>query len=395
MGKAKNLKKRVSSYFTGSLGEKTQIMISQAHKIHITIVESELESLLLEAALIKKLNPKYNSKLTDGKAYPLIRITKDAYPKVLTARRADDPKSLYFGPYPNVGAMRTVLKIIRRIFSFVNVLHHPKKPCLYYHLGLCPCPEVFDSAEIKTNYKKNIRHIIQFLNGEKTTILSELQKERDEYSKNEQFEDAQNVQKQIDAVVFVTSPTHKPFEYEINPNLREDLRTDELLSLQEELKKNGVTTNYPHRIECYDISNTSGLQATASLVVLTDGEIDKSQYRKFKIDPTIIGPNDFAMMKHTLKRRLKHSEWPTPDLIIVDGGKGQVSSALEALQEAQSSIPLVGLAKREEIIITSTFTEIKLPKSSKASLLVRRIRDEAHRFAVSYHRKLRSKAIFS
>lgn len=397
VGKAKNLKKRVSSYFTKdtALGDKTRIMISQAQKIQITIVESELESLLLEAALIKKLNPKYNSRLTDGKAYPLIRITtKDKYPKVLTARRAEDPNSVYFGPYPNTGAMRTVLKIIRRIFPYENVLHHPKRPCLYHHLNLCPCPEVFDSPEMQKNYKKNIRYIIQFLDGNKKEILQDLEKERDTYSKNEQFEDAHSVQKQIDAVLFVTSKAHKPFEYEVNPNLREDLRSEELLSLQEHLKAHGVITEYLHRIECYDISNTSGLQATASMVVLTDGEIDKSQYRKFKINPKIIGPNDFAMMKEVIRRRLNHPEWGRPDLIIVDGGKGQISSALESLQEVGSTIPLVGLAKREETIITSDFKEIKLPKDAKVIHLVQRIRDEAHRFALTYHRKLRSKATF-
>ncbi|MEK7559598.1 MAG: GIY-YIG nuclease family protein, partial [Patescibacteria group bacterium] len=148
VGKAKNLKKRVSSYFINKkdLGEKTRLLVGKIQKIGVIKARSEIEALLLEASSIKKFNPVYNSKLTDGKAYPLIRITiKDNYPKVLISRRQDDEKSIYFGPYPNSGAMKMVLKIIRRIFPFQAVLNHPKRICLYYHLGLCPCPPVFDS----------------------------------------------------------------------------------------------------------------------------------------------------------------------------------------------------------------------------------------------------------
>lgn len=397
VGKAKSLRKRVSSYFTstGLLGDKTRVMVGQIDSVRVTVVESELEALLLEAAFIKKNNPKYNSRLTDGKAYPLIQITqKDEYPKVLIARRPEDPLSLYFGPYPNTSAMKSVLKIIRRIFPFENVRNHPKKPCLYHHLGLCPCGEAFNSPEIKKLYKKNIRHIIHFLDGDKKTVLEELKKERDEYSSQEMFEQAALVQKQIDAVIYVTSPSHKPFEYEVNPNLREDLRNKEIDDLREHLKSVGVITEKLRKIECYDISNTSGQHATGSMVVFIDGEADKNLYRRFKITKDIVGPNDFAMMKHVLKRRLKHAEWKYPDLIIVDGGKGQISLAMEAVTEAAITIPLVGLAKREETIITPDFKNLSLPKDSDALLLVTRIRNEAHRFAITYHRKLRAKATF-
>ena len=151
----------------------------------------------------------------------------------------------------------------------------------------------------------------------------------------------------------------------------------------------------PHRIECYDVANIQGQYATGAMVVFTNGEKDSSSYRKFKIRK-VRGQNDFAMMKEVLSRRLTHlDDWGKPDLIIVDGGKGQISSAHQALQEANVTIPLVGLAKREEIIITSDFIEIKLPKNSKALQLVMRIRDEAHRFAITFQRKLRSKSIFS
>lgn len=394
VGKAKNLKHRVASYFrqNTTLGEKTNALVTKVKTIKITIVGSEIESLLLEANYIKKYMPQYNIRLTDGKAYPLIQITMgDIYPKVLVARRMEDKKSVYFGPYPNSGAMRLVLKTIRRIFPFQSVNNHPKRQCLYYHLGLCPCPPVFDSPELRKQYKKTVRHIIRFLQGDVQKLIKDLASERKLASKQEQFEEAQKLQDKINAIILITNPVHTPFEYETNPNLRSDLRVQELTSLQEILKNHHVTIAFPERIECYDISNTQGNQSVASMVVLTNGEKDSSQYRKFKITDDIVGPNDFASMKQVLQRRLRHTEWPFPNLFIVDGGKGQISSALEVLRENNIAIPLVGLAKREETIITSDFKEIVLPKDSPALLVVMRIRDEAHRFAITYHKKLRSK----
>ena len=392
VGKAKQLKNRVSSYFANKslLTGKTAVLVDQVRKIRIIIVESELESLLLEANLIKKYSPKYNIKLTDGKAYPLIRITDDDVPAIITARHPEDPQSTYFGPYPSSKTMHTVLRLTRRIFPYQSVSNHAKKICLYNHLGLCPCVTANPTVENKKIYKKTIKHIIDFLDGQTKKVISDLQKERDDASKEEAYEKAQRAQKQIDAINYVVSPVHRPFEYETNPNLRSDLRDAELKQLQEILNKHGVGVEIPMRIECYDNSNIQGTNPTSSMVVLTSGEIDKSQYRKFKIR-TVVGPNDFASMQEVFTRRLKHTEWPMPQLFIVDGGKGQISSAKEILDKNNITIPLVGLAKREETIITSDFQEIHIPKSSKALLLVMRIRDEAHRFAITYHRKLRSK----
>lgn len=399
MGKAKQLRNRVASYFANPklLIGKTRLLVEQVKKIKIIIVESELESLLLEANLIKQYNPKYNIRLTDGKAYPLIRITyKDTYPAVITARRPEDTRSLYFGPYPSSSTMRTVLRILRRIFPFHSTLHHSPKQCLYYHLGLCPCLPVFPTEENKKAYKKTIDHIIDFLEGNTKKVLKDLEKERNEEAKSEAFEKAAVTQKQIDAINYVVSPVHRPFEYETNPNLRSDLRDQELNDLQKILAEHGVIIDFPERIECYDNSNIQGTNPVSSMVVLTHGEIDKSQYRRFKVK-TVKGPNDFDTMKEVFERRLKHTEWPLPQLFIVDGGRGQVSSAKSVLEQFSISnshlanTGLVGLAKREETIITSDFQEIHLPKSSKVLQLIMRIRDEAHRFAITYHRKLRSK----
>jgi len=395
VGKAINLKKRVSSYFTNKkdLGDKTKILVSQIDKIKTIRVESEIESLLLEANLIKKYQPKYNIKLTDGKAYPLIKITiNDEYPKVLVARKQDDPHSIYFGPFPNTGAMRLVLRTIRRIFPFQSVLNHPDKLCFYFHLGLCPCPNVLKDK----SYKQTIKHIVKFLNGKTKSIVRDLEKERSDFSKNQQFEQALLIQDKIDAIRLVTSKFYKPFQYEINPNLREDIRNEELNLLIKNLNEEKVIIRKLNRIECFDISNTSGKNATGSMVVFVNGERETSLYRKFKIRGSYNNlPNDFAMMEEVISRRLKHLEWGYPNLIIVDGGKGQISSALKALAQENIHIPVVGLAKQEETIITADFKEIILPKDSKQLHLVMRIRDEAHRFAIDYHKKLRTKFIYS
>ncbi len=395
MGKAKDLRSRVSSYFSSSseIGEKTKQLISKIHNIKIIQTQSEIESFLLEAELIKKHSPFYNIKLTDGKSYPFIRITsKDNYPAVLVSRKEDDKKSLYFGRFPNASSMHSVLRTLRKIFPYQSVINHPKKKCLYNHLGLCPCPPVMSQEELR-QYKKNITHIIHFLNGDTKKVIKELEKERDLHSRENEFENASLSQKQIDAIRIITSPTYKPFDYEINPNLEEDLRNNEMNSLKEVLTANGIKISSLKRIECYDISNISGTLATGSMVVFENGAKETSEYRRFRISKEIVGPNDFAMMQEVLKRRFKRIGWKMPDLIIVDGGKGQISSAMKAMTDAGLNIPLVGLAKRLETIITPDFKEILLPRRSDGLKLIMKIRDEAHRFAITYHRKLRSKTI--
>jgi excinuclease ABC subunit C len=307
---------------------------------------------------------------------------------------------------------------------------------LYNHLGLCPCPPVNDSPELKTAYRKNIRGIIRILEGQTRNILKELEKERDSASNEEEFEKALSVQKKINALSLITTPHHKPFEYDVNPNLRVDIRQKELDELKDALNAQGMHLENLERIECYDISNIQGTNATGSMVVFVNGEKESSQYRKFKIKRKWDKrskkdlPNDFAMMREVLQRRFRHEEWDSPSLIIVDGGKGQVTSALTAMVQSGISVPLVGLAKREETIVVPKFTaskletavssyqellnlrfagnpeeklktiivdeenfrEISFPKNSPASQLVQRIRDEAHRFAITYHRLLRSKS---
>ncbi len=396
----------MASYFAKYvvLGPKTQALVSKVAKIKTIDVPSEIEALLLEANFIKKYKPKYNIRLADGKNYPLIRVTiKDIHPKVLIARKVDDNlpagKSIYFGPFPNSSAMKLVLRIIRRIFPYQSVSNHAKKKCLYYHLGLCPCPPVFDSKEFRKEYKKTIKHIMDFLSGNTQKIIRELKEEREALSKSEEFEKANILQEKINAIELITGPYYnQKFDFEIDPNFKEDLRKKELLELKIILNKHNIKADDLSRIECFDISNISGKNATGSMVVFTKGEKDSKWYRKFKIRLSST-PNDFAMMEEVIQRRIKHGEWPMPNLIIVDGGKGQVSTALKTIKQFNnltiSSIPVIGLAKKEETIITSDLKEISLPKDSNALKLIMRIRDEAHRFAITYHRKLRSKNLYS
>lgn len=402
VGKAVNLKSRVSSYFTAQsgLGEKTKSLVNQVHKIRITIVESELEALLLEAYYIKKYNPRYNVKLTDNKSYIMVSITTtDKYPKVLITRKIHNPKDTYYGPFPQASSVKHVLRIIRKVFPFQSVINHPKKLCLYNHLGLCPCPPFYDSPAFYKQYKKNIKNILRIFEGQTKRLIKEYEKERDKLSAREMFEKASTYQQNINALSYITQPIHKPYEYEINPNLRTDLRTNELNTLINILNTNGCNIRNADKIECYDVSHIQGTNTVASMVVFVNGEKDASQYRKYKIrlEKT---PDDFASMREVLQRRLKHDEWPFPDLIVVDGGKGQVSAGIDVLNKQNIKIPIIGLAKKKETIVIPQnisnypdikFKEINLPQDSVSLHLIMRLRDEAHRFAITYHRKLRSK----
>lgn len=388
VGKALNLRERVKSYFRDyALFPKTRALVEQISKVRIIRALSEIESLLLEANLIQKYKPKYNVRFMDGKSYPFIKISiKDKYPKVLFARGIKDKNSLYFGPYPNVGIVRGVLKRVRRIFPYQSVLNHPKKPCLYFHLGLCPCPEVFEDKA----YKRNIRYIVNFLKGNTKKVLKDLENEKKREVEKEEFEKAAICQKRINAIYQITNPVYKPLFYEVNPNLTSDIRENELVTLKDVLEKEGLNIKKPVKIECFDISNIGGKFATGSMVVFINGEKFSSGYRRFRVRIKTPKSNDYVMMAEVLKRRLNHPEWELPDLLIVDGGKGQVSTALKTLNEARLEVPVIGLAKRLESVVLPNFKQMTLNRRSPALQLIMRIRDEAHRFAITYHRKLRS-----
>ena len=404
VGKAIDLYHRVASYFSrftpdvqlqfhiGSENVKTSILAGEITSVETIIVESELEALILEANLIKKHLPEFNVSLKDDKDYLYIKITKEDFPKVVTARAKDLKGSLkHFGPFPSSRTVRDTLKVLRRVFPWCAQPPRPGlarlKPCFYYHIGQCPgaC-----AGEIsKTDYRKNIFRLAKLLEGGKEKLVDDLMEEMKKAAVEQQFEEADRLKRMIQGIAYLTQP-NRTKSYLENPNFLEDQRGVALEELKDVLHLDRI----PERIECYDISNIQGHESTGSMVVLTNGEIDKSQYRKFKIK--ITGrPNDVGMHKEMMRRRLSHPEWPFPDLILVDGGKGQVNGIMEELGTRSVELRVYGIAKRMEWLYGSDGSVIKLSRRSPALKLVQKIRDEAHRFAITYHRKLHQRAIFS
>lgn len=396
VGKAIDLFSRVSSYFSNSWKDiKTAKLVENITEVETIIVESEIEALILEANLIKKYMPLYNIRLTDDKDYLYIVLTDEEFPKVITARKKDTVKAKkWFGPYPSATIVKVTLKKLRRIFPwcsgkyYVSSIRYQGKakarPCFYFHIGLCsgPCAGVIS----REDYLKIIKRFSKFLDGKKQELLDELTDEMKQDSKDLKFEEAQQIKKVIEGINYVSAPA-KIANYLLNPNFLEDLNKTSLKELQKVLNLSELSV----RIEAYDISNLSGGNATGSMVVLTNGEIDKSQYRRFKI--RISGkPNDVGMHKEMMQRRLNHSEWTFPQLILVDGGRGQACAIAELCNQRGFNIPVFGLAKRMEWIYPPEGEVIKLSKRSFALRLLQKIRDESHRFAINYHRKIRAKA---
>lgn len=406
VGKAVDLYHRVASYFSGEPDSaKTAKLIDNILSVETIIVESELEALVLEANLIKKYLPPYNISLKDDKDYLYIVVTREDFPRVITGRSKDLKEAKkYFGPFPSSRTVKTTLKQLRRVFPWCSGRQHQKlsfngqKACFYYHLGLCPgaCIGIIS----KEDYGKNINRFIKFLEGKKEELLEELNEEMAQSSKKLDFEQAGGIKKMILGINYLTQ-SNRVSSYLENPNFLEDERRKALAELQRVLN----LPQYPERIEAYDISNLAGKEATGSMVVLTNGEVDKSQYRKFKIH--ITGrPNDVGMHKEMMGRRLGNLDWGVPQLILIDGGRGQVRGVREQIVESIKryvsrgesdnlaihqfiDIPIYGLAKREEWLYPPEGGVVKLPKRSLSLRLLQKIRDESHRFAVTYHKKLR------
>jgi len=422
VGKARDLRKRVSSYFSGkprthdrtngalessnergivvrgkSLEARILKLSSEIKFVNHIIVVSEIEAFLLESKLIKKYKTAYNVRLIDDKSYPYLEIVKNPIPYVVLTRKLGNKNAVHLGPYPSVTDLKIVLRLLRRIFPYQSVKNHPKRRCLYSHIGLCPCIPVF--PEKLFGYKKNIRNLISFMRGDKDKVVRNLQKEQKEYVKKEEFEKAGDIQRKIEKIGFITSETYDPFRYEEKPDFYFERIRAEVDSLSEILRKYGLNIENLHRVECYDISNISGKNAAGSMVVFTDGDSNKNEYRRFRIRFKKT-PDDFEMMREVLRRRIRRKDWEQPNLMVIDGGRGQVSAALQVFAEQKYEIPVIGLAKKQESVIIPIragskidFLEVKLPKSTPGVNLLRRIRNEAHRFALTYHRLLRKKSL--
>jgi len=391
IGKAAILKNRVGSYFQQSRHRdfKTKLLVGEIVDLDWITVDSEAEALFLESEFIKRYKPKYNIDLKDDKHFIYIKIPmRDEWPVVTFVRRPMDDRAEYFGPFTSSDAVRRAMRQLRKAFPYVthSVNPMPKRACLHYHLGLCPGPEC--GATTPTEYKRNLRRMMLYLHGHKTKLTDQLEREMQRAAKVKDFELAATRRNQLNNLRAMAK------QMIFSDKEAFDLSKDQaLVGLADQLGLKGL----PRRIECYDISHLQGTDNVASMVVFSDGVPNKEEYRRFKM--RLAGNDDFAHMREVMRRRFSGTNWerwPKPDLIVIDGGKGQLAAAMGALDElGLPAIPAIGLAKREEEIIRRTdnggFEIIRLPHSSHVLQLLQRLRDEAHRFAVTYHSLLRGK----
>jgi excinuclease ABC subunit C len=381
IGKAKSLKKRVSSYFTRFLSAKTQALVAKIANVEYTLTPSETQAELLEAALIKERQPYYNVSLKDDKSFPLVKISDDEFPVISICRRKKQKQSdsaLYFGPYTDASSLRQAVKVMRRIFGFRSCKKMPRQACLYFRLKLCPAPCVgkISCAE----YRELIKQIKLFLGSKYEELLDRLSAKMEEVARQKNFEEAAKIRDQINALsVFrQAGPRQAAF------NGIEDLKN--LLKL----------AKIPERIEAFDISNISGKEATGSMVSFYRGQPDKNNYRRFRIKAQA-KINDYAMLRETVSRRyrrVKEENLPLPDLVLIDGGKAHLLAAEAEIKKIGLDLSLISIAKeKENIYIRGRLRSLRLDSDTPALNLIRRVRDEAHRFAVAYHHVLRRKKI--
>ncbi len=371
VGKAVNLRRRVSSYFQRPHDYRISKMVSLVRNIETKNTDTAIEALILEAKLIKKFLPPYNVLEKDDKSFLYVEITKEKFPRILLTRGKDlktPGRNLkiakQFGPFTSSSSLKEALKILRKIFPWS--IHLPtekfKRACFEYELGLCPgvCINAITSKE----YKKNISRLIMFFEGKKEAIIGSLKKEMIVLAKKTEFEKAEKLKRQI----FALNHIHE-------------------VALIKEDYLDGDSVPVAMRIEGYDISNISGTSAVGSMVVFENGVPAKGQYRKFRIR-TIDTPNDVGMLKEVIDRRLDHKDWPIPDVLLIDGGAPQVNGVLEVLEEHSMRLRVLGLAKGPERKNNDVIGI--MPKGLDLKTLVN-VRDEAHRFAISYHRNLRGR----
>lgn len=410
IGKAKDLKKRVSSYFRSShaLGYKTAYLVPEIKKISFKKTLTEFDALLLEAKLIKKYQPKYNSLAKDDKSpVYLVITTHEVLPRILFCRQTElprYPKANIFGPFQSSRFLRMLLSDIRHGIPFCTQKIRTGRPCFYSHIGLCnPCPSAITgliAGEEKNHairtYRSSIQKITAIFSGKSHVVLTNLEKRMQECARLEQFEESINLRNMIQNLRNALLRSYDPMIFESTQDIRGKLADTELSDFLSFLQ----TEAYPNlsklsSLECFDISHSYGTYTVGSMVRFENGFPDTSHYRRFRIRHTNT-PNDVKSMEEVITRRLTHTQWNYPDCILVDGGKGQVHAALRALTASKSpTIPIIGLAKRlEEIIVpvADSFTIITLPPGHAALRLLQRIRDESHRFAISYHKLLRKTA---
>lgn len=402
VGKALNLKERIRSYFLKQTSPKNAQLVNLISDFSFIEVTNEVEALILESNLIKKYLPLFNISLRDDKSFLYIGITGEEFPRLLAFRKSETTvKAKYkYGPFPSSQAVRNVLKMLRKIFPYCTQSPKSRRRCFYSHIGLCcPCPCLIKKEkggkyrELRKIYLNSITNIRRILEGDIKKLRANLEKEMQLYSQKQEYEKAKTVRNQLWQIEYITKPYYKIASFLENPNFLEEERSKALQEIQQLLTPYFPNFSIPTRIEGIDISNIAGQEASGSLVVFINGQKQPNLYKRFKIKAK--GPNDVSMIKEVLSRRLKHCEWQYPNLIVIDGGKPQVSQAKNVLHE---DIPVIGLAKHLETIVIynkNKFWEISLKENSGSLRLIQTVRDEAHRFAKKYHLALRKKLLRS
>ena len=506
VGKAKNLRNRVRSYFRGSHDTKTEALVSEIVDFEFIVTESNIEALLLEINLIKENKPKYNIMLKDDKSYPFIKITNERYPRLIITRQVKKDGGLYFGPYPDVGAANEIKRLLDRIFPFRKCTNPPSKVCFYYHLGQCMAHTVCHKDE--AYFKGMAQEVSDFLKGQDDKIIDELKLKMNTAAQNMEFERAAEYRDLIQAIGTLRTKQRvmakglqnrdvfgyyvdkgwmcvqvffvrqgKLIERDVNlfpyyndpdedfltyvgqfyqekshliPNeilIPQDIDEEAVkalvdtkvlkpqrgekkqlvnlaiknarVSLEQKFnlleksmeKTQGAIENLgkllqiptPVRIESFDNSNIMGTSPVSAMVVFVNGKPSKKDYRKYKIK-TVVGPDDYASMREVIRRRysrVMRDGLTPPDLIVIDGGQGQVNIAKQVIQEELGlDIPIAGLQKNDkhqthELLFGDPLQVIELSRTSQEFFLLQRIQDEVHRFAITFHRQLRSKNSFS
>ena len=506
VGKAKNLRNRVRSYFRGSHDTKTEALVSEIVDFEFIVTESNIEALLLEINLIKENKPKYNIMLKDDKSYPFIKITNERYPRLIITRQVKKDGGLYFGPYPDVGAANEIKRLLDRIFPFRKCTNPPSKVCFYYHLGQCMAHTVCHKDE--AYFKGMAQEVSDFLKGQDDKIIDELKLKMTTAAQNMEFEraaeyrdliqaigtlrtkqrvmakDLQNrdvfgyyvdkgwmcvqvffvrqgklIERDVNLFPYYNDPDEDFLTYvgqfyqeksHLIPNeilIPQDIDEEPVkalvdtkvlkpqrgekkqlvnlaiknarVSLEQKFnlleksmeKTQGAIENLgkllqiptPVRIESFDNSNIMGTSPVSAMVVFVNGKPSKKDYRKYKIK-TVVGPDDYASMREVIRRRysrVMRDGLTPPDLIVIDGGQGQVNVAKQVIQEELGlDIPIAGLQKNDkhqthELLFGDPLQVIELSRTSQEFFLLQRIQDEVHRFAITFHRQLRSKNSFS
>ncbi|MBZ2090359.1 excinuclease ABC subunit UvrC [Streptococcus parasanguinis] len=506
VGKAKNLRNRVRSYFRGSHDTKTEALVSEIVDFEFIVTESNIEALLLEINLIKENKPKYNIMLKDDKSYPFIKITNERYPRLIITRQVKKDGGLYFGPYPDVGAANEIKRLLDRIFPFRKCTNPPSKVCFYYHLGQCMAHTVCHKDE--AYFKGMAQEVSDFLKGQDDKIVDELKLKMTTAAQNMEFEraaeyrdliqaigtlrtkqrvmakDLQNrdvfgyyvdkgwmcvqvffvrqgklIERDVNLFPYYNDPDEDFLTYvgqfyqeksHLIPNeilIPQDIDEEAVkalvdtkvlkpqrgekkqlvnlaiknarVSLEQKFnlleksmeKTQGAIENLgkllqiptPVRIESFDNSNIMGTSPVSAMVVFVNGKPSKKDYRKYKIK-TVVGPDDYASMREVIRRRysrVMRDGLTPPDLIVIDGGQGQVNIAKQVIQdELGLDIPIAGLQKNDkhqthELLFGDPLQVIELSRTSQEFFLLQRIQDEVHHFAITFHRQLRSKNSFS